>query len=317
MTHDKRLQAFELLADIKHDYSQSDFTDTVFYLGRHMLRSGLVQECFLMLKIMYETMERVYSGQADFSIYEEMGNMLYLSGQIPEAIDWFTRMMEGNMAPESRMAFNIGLCYQLQQDYKAAIRFFQQSTSADPKYYKSWQNLGSCYMKAGEFERALSAFSQMPTSAETYTCIGNVYFQMGNFEEAVAGYIRAVEINDTDANALNNLGCALKRLELYEDALSAFNDSLAAKPTSEAVVNLLTLYIEVGKLEDAKNLFRLAEKHVTSADVRTLQRLYEEAKKSEEERQAGARGINLFSKAGGGKAAGRALLVAKSPTKMA
>lgn len=281
-----------------------------------MLRSGLVQECFLMLKIMNETMERVYSSQADFSIYEEMGNMLYLSGQVPEAINWFSRMMEGNMAPESRMAFNIGLCYQLQQDYKAAIRFFQQSTSADPKYYKSWQNLGSCYMKAGEFERALSAFSQMPTSAETYTCIGNVYFQMGNFEEAVAGYIRAVEINDTDANALNNLGCALKRLELYEDALSAFNDSLAARPTSEAVVNLLTLYIEVGKLEDAKNLFRLAEKHVSSTDVRTLQRLYEEARKSEEERQAAARGINLFSK-GAGKAAGRALLVARSPSKMA
>ena len=309
MTQDKRLQAFELLADIKSDYSLSDFTDTVFYLGRHMLRNALVQECFLMLKIMYETVERVYGGQADFTIYEEMGNMLYLSGQIPEAIDWFTRMMEANMAPESRMAYNIGLCHQLQQDYKAAIRFYQQSTTADPKYYKSWQNLGFCYVKSGDFDRALTAYSQMPTSAETYTCLGNVYFQMGNFEEAVASYIRAVEINDTDPNALNNLGCALKRLELYEDALSAFNDSLAARPTSEAVVNLLTLYIEVGKLEDAKNLFRLAEKHVSATDVRTLQRLYDEAKRADEDRQVAARGINLFTKVAG--KGGKALIQGK------
>lgn len=280
----------------------SDFTDSVLYYGRYLLRNNLVQECFLMLRSMHETMQKVYGSTADSSLHEEIGNLMYLSGQFPEAIEWYTKMMDSNLAPESKMCFNIGLCYQLLQDYKNAIKFFGQSTMADPKYYKSWQNLGACHMKRGEFQDALNAYRQMPTSAETFTSMGNVYFQMGNYEEAVASYIRAVEINDTDASALNNLGCALKRLELFEDALSAFNDSLAAKPTSEAVVNLLTLYMELGKLEDAKNLFRLAEKHVPASEVRSLQRIYEDFKRAEEDRQAANKGISLFAK-GGGKGA--------------
>ena len=288
LTQDRRIPAFELLADVQSTVSQKDFSDAVFYLGRFLLRNNLPQECFIMLKSMHETFQRVYPA-ADSRMYEEMGNMLHLSGQYAEAIDWFSRMLEAGMAPEAKMCFNIGLCYELLQNYAKAIEYYYKATNAEPKHTKAWLNLGTCYLKTAVYDKAINAFGQIPTSVESLTCLGNVYFQMGNYEEAVANYLRALEVGEADCHVLNNLGCALKKLELFEDALNAFNDSLAVKPSTEAVVNLLTLNMELGRLDEAKRMFSLAEKYVPASEAKSLLKVYDELKRGEDERQAGGK----------------------------
>jgi tetratricopeptide (TPR) repeat protein len=100
---------------------------------------------------------------------------------------------------------------------------------------------------------------------------------MGNFEEAVAHYLRATEIKE-DPGAYNNLGCALKKLNLFQDAIYAFNDSLALQPSAETANNLITLYIELGKIEEAKNLVEISSKLLTPADLKVYSKYLDESK---------------------------------------
>jgi len=109
-----------------------------------------------------------------------------------------------------------------------AIDSFLKSTSADSRFSKSWMNLGNCYIKQGMndktlFDKAIHAFQQLPHSTDSFTCLGNAYYAQGNCEEAVASYLKALEINE-DPGVLNNLGCALKALNppLLEDAIGSF-----------------------------------------------------------------------------------------------
>lgn len=282
LAQDRRTQAFELLTDIKPDIAQQEFCDAVLYLGRFLLRNGLSHECFMLLKSTHETLRRVYRTE-ESPLYEEMGSMLYLSAQYAEAIDWYSRMLEAGTAPESRLCFNIGMCYQSQQNYTKAIEFYYKATNADPKLHSAWQNLGTCYLRTSVYDKALNAFGQLPQTSEALTCIGNVHFHMGNWEEAVGAYMRAIEISADDCHALNNLGCALKHMELFEDALNAFNDSLTAKPTSDAVSNLITLQLELGRLEAVKSLMPLADKYLTANEAKSLQKVYEELRRGAEE----------------------------------
>ena len=278
LTQDRRTQVFELLTDIKPDIPQREYYEAVMYLGRFLLRNGLSHECFMMLKSTHETLRRVYRTEQS-PIYEEMGNMLYLSTHYSDAIDWYSHMLESELAPESRLCFNIGMCYQSQQNYTKAIEFYYKATNADPKYASAWQNLGTCYLRTSVYDKALNAFGQMPHSSESLICVGNVHFQMGNWEEAVGAYLHALEVKPDDFHALNNLGCALKNMELFDDAVNAFNDSLAVKPTSDAVGNLITLQLELGRLDEARSLLPLADKHLTTAEARSLQKVCDELRR--------------------------------------
>ena len=275
LSQNNRMRAFDLLMNIPPEIKQSEYIDAVLLAGRFLLCNYLVSECYIFLRICHEKILSVYKESASFTLYEEIGNMFYLSGQPDLAIIWYEKLMEMSEAPESIMYFNIGMCFQVQEDYKKAIENYVKSTYADPKYYKSWVNLGYCYLHDSRPDKALAAFQQLPLSGENLVCIGNAQFRQGNFEEAIALYLRSVELKE-DPGTYNNLGIALKKVGLFQDAINAFNDSLSLKPNAEAVTNLLTLYLELGKKSEAQSLFKLCGKIIKDEDSRLLSKLFEQ-----------------------------------------
>jgi hypothetical protein len=80
---------------------------------------------------------------------------------------------------------------------------------------------------------------------------------------------------------LNNLGCALKALGLLEDAIIAFNDSLAIQPTADAAVNLVVLHIETGDIDNARHLIRSSKRIIPSNEMKQIKNFYKEVKRSE------------------------------------
>lgn len=281
LTRDQRIQAFDELINVNPNTPKNEYIDAVLFLGRFLLANQFLNECYIFLTVCQERTERVYGEPVDFTLYEELGNMFYLTGQCNDAIKWYEKLMEMNEAPESKMYFNIGMCYQVLSNYTQAIEAYLKSTTADSRFVKSWVNLGYCYLHVGNGDKAIQAFQQLPQqSSESLTCIGNAHFKMGNLEEAIAQYLRAVEIKE-EPGTYNNLGCALKKVGLFQDAIYAFNDSLALQPNVEAASNLVTLYIELGKHSDAAVLLNSCTKLLPQAELRSLSRWIEEFKPSE------------------------------------
>src|SRR5439155_18632780 len=78
--------------------------------------------------------------------------------------------------------------------------------------------------------------------------------------EAIDAWRRAMALRPGDANALNNLGVSLKRLDRIDQAIAAFGDALAAEPTfAPARSNLANALREIGKLDEALATYRQAE----------------------------------------------------------
>ena len=161
------------------------------------------------------------------------------------------------------------MCYQEMGNYPGAIQAYLKSINLDGNNVNAVIKLGQCYQTLGQFEKAIGTFKQLPISAETYTSMGNAYFFMKNYEEAIAYYLKALQVSPS-AGIYNNLGAALKKAGFLQDAIFALHDSLSLETSGDTVDNLLTLYVEVGKTEEAENLYNSSKKFLNTQDIAEL-----------------------------------------------
>lgn len=297
LSQDYRIEAFDVLTNFDSETaSKKDYIDTALYAGRFLLANKLNNECYLFLTVCQARVESVYGSPFDYTLYEEIGNMFFLTKNFVEAIKFYEKLMELGERSQAVLYFNIGMCYQELNNYPLAIQSFLKSINLDTGYIKPFLALGQCYQHLNQYDKAIGIFQQLPDCPEAFTCIGNAYFQMKNYEEAISFYLRSISLKP-DSGVYNNLGAALKKAGFLQDAIFAFNDSLALENTSEASGNLITLYVEVGKIEDAEKIFSESKKILSAQDLKFFQRLIEE--KAERMRRASiiaSKAVSIMSK---------------------
>ena len=82
--------------------------------------------------------------------------------------------------------------------------------------------------------------------------LGMAYLSEGNNPLAVTELRKSVKKNKWDAESWHGLGLALFASEQYDGAEAAFQEAIVLSPAfSQAKMNLGTLYLEVGRWEDA------------------------------------------------------------------
>jgi tetratricopeptide (TPR) repeat protein len=269
---DSRIEAFNAITNIDSSINLQNYLDVVLYAARFLLANKLSSECYLFLAVAQSRVESVYGTPYDYSLYEEIGNMFYLIKNYAEAIKWYEKLLEIGERNSSVLYFNIGMCYQESGNYSGAIQAYLKSINLDSTFLKSIISLGHCYQTLGQHDKAIGTFKQLPSSSEAYVAMGNSYFFLKNYEEAISNYLKAIKINPA-AGVYNNLGVALKKAGLLQDAIFAFNDALSFENTGETLSNLITLYIEVGKAEEAENLFNSSKKLLSAQDNKYFSRL--------------------------------------------
>jgi Flp pilus assembly protein TadD len=82
---------------------------------------------------------------------------------------------------------------------------------------------------------------------------GNSRFEKGAYEEAVALYEKAIDLDSSHAEALNNLGASLPHVGRYEEAEQCFRQAIAIKP------NYADPYGNLGILLRSKSQLAAAE----------------------------------------------------------
>jgi tetratricopeptide (TPR) repeat protein len=297
LSQDDRIDAFDVLTNFESEgVKKEDYIDAVLYAGRFLLANKLTNECYLFLAVCQSRVESVYGSPFDYTLYEEIGNMFYLNKNFSEAIKCYERLLELGERSQAVLYFNIGMCYQELNNYSLAIQSCLKSINLDPTFTKAFLSLGQCYHHLNQFDRAIGIFQQLPDCAEAFTCIGNCYYQMKNYEEAIRFYLKSIHLKP-EPGVYNNLGAALKKAGFLQDAIFAFNDSLAAENNSEAAGNLITLYVELGKIEEAEKLFFDSRKVLSQQDSKFFQRLIDD--KAERMRRASvivSKAVSIMSK---------------------
>jgi len=122
--------------------------------------------------------------------------------------------------------------------------------------YIAHNNLGIALLKMGNADEAMVHYQKAleinPDDVEAHNNLGNVLFQKGDVDEAMVHYQKALEVNPDFAIAHNNLGNALLRKGKVAEAIVHFQQALQIKPDSaDAHNNLGGALLRKGRVDEA------------------------------------------------------------------
>jgi cytochrome c-type biogenesis protein CcmH/NrfG len=133
---------------------------------------------------------------------------------------------------------------------KAAQIFeLEKQTKENPGDVAAWTNLGNLYFDTGSYQKAIAAYTQSlalnPNNADVMTDLGIMYRRTGQPRKAVEAFDKAAKINPRHETALYDKGIVLMHdLNDVPGAIKAWEELLkrnpeATSPTGQPVKNLV------------------------------------------------------------------------------
>ena len=140
--------------------------------------------------------------------------------------------------------------------YERAIVHYTEALELKPDFFEGYNNRGSVYADAGDFNRAIQdhnmAIKLKPDYASAYNNRGIVYYHIGDFDRAIQDYYKAIELRSDYVSAYNNLGIAYSKQGKYENAIKYYSKAIKLKPDyAEAYSNCGVVYEKKGEYDKA------------------------------------------------------------------
>jgi tetratricopeptide (TPR) repeat protein len=168
-----------------------------------------------------------------------------------------------NPASENaEVLFNIGVCERELKNLQNAAQYFKIYTEKFPNDPDGWATLAECRFQLREFDEAIRltdrAIKLASSSLPAWTVRGNCQKAMGRFEDALASYQRANQIQPTVESRLNE-GLTFLEIDKPTEAIGCFTEAIALAPDLAAVrISRGDAFRSLGKLQEAVADYRAA-----------------------------------------------------------
>jgi len=143
------------------------------------------------------------------------------------------------------------------------VEHAQGLTKRYPEAFAVWNLLGVAAAQIGQLDQTIFAYNKAlaikPDYAEAYSNMGNALKGQGKLEEAIEAYNKALAIKPDHAEAHYNMGNAFKSEGKLEEAIEAYDRALAIKPDYAHAKHIL---LETLKIYSPKNKYRNALVHI-------------------------------------------------------
>ncbi len=130
---------------------------------------------------------------------------------------------------------NRGSVYADAGDFDRAIRDHNTAIKLKPDYASAYNNRGIVYYRIGDFDRAIrdyrKAIELKSNFLEAYNNSGIAYYSKGNFDKAIKDFDRVIELDPNDAKAYSNLGTAYLRKRDFDRAIQSYNIGIKLEPS--------------------------------------------------------------------------------------
>jgi len=173
-------------------------------------------------------------------VYAYQGGKYYDNGNYKESLLKYKYANKLNPF-NGRVLFNLGVNYYILDIYEEAEQIFIESK----KYYNDkniYGNLGLCYMKMGDYQRAEEEFKYAiyldPRFTKAYSDLGLLYFEKGNFDGAIEQWEKILKIESNFPEnyvVLANLGVVYEMKEMPDKALECFVQALQLVPEGDPI----------------------------------------------------------------------------------
>ncbi|MCP2519326.1 tetratricopeptide repeat protein [Candidatus Aminicenantes bacterium AC-708-M15] len=151
--------------------------------------------------------------------------------------------------------------------YDEALQVFQDFLSKNPEIYQIHLNIGSCYLKKGDLDKAEEEFqfvlnkikesfqdysSDPQTSLRAFTGLGEIAIKKGDFESARNYFTKALEISPEDEALAYNVGEMYFAHQNIDEAIKYYELAIKIKSDwPQPYYKLGLAYINKGNFEKA------------------------------------------------------------------
>ncbi len=187
-----------------------------------------------------------------------LGIIAYQQGEPGSAADYIGKAIAAGSENPSHFA-NWGLALKSAGRLRDALEAYDKSIKLDPTAAAVWNDRGNTLSSMGDFLSAEDSFRQSlrlnAGDAKTHANLGGVLLSLGHLDEANKAYRKSIELKPDLAAARNGLGNVLARSGDTDGAIAAFEVAIELDNAfSEALANLASLYEELSRLDDAREM---------------------------------------------------------------
>lgn len=123
----------------------------------------------------------------------------------------------------------------LKNRYAEAVKLLRKAIEIEPNSIVIRKNLGIALFNLKDFDEAIKLLKQVlekdvAVDAKTLVFLGEALFSVGNDEESLSAFQKALEIEPDNVIARYNYGTVLQELKQYEQALKEYDKAVALQP---------------------------------------------------------------------------------------
>ncbi len=158
----------------------------------------------------------------------------------------------------------LGIVYLHFEKIKESEDYFLKAISIDPNFSEAHNNLGTLYMRTGQWEKAIKSFKKALSnplyhSPETaFYNMGMSYYRMGNFALAIDAFRDSIRRSPMFSLPYYGLALAFNRAGRYSDAAAAISRAIEIDPVYAGdrikFINDIRQRLLTAKGEDEKDL---------------------------------------------------------------
>lgn len=141
----------------------------------------------------------------------------------------------------------------------AALAFYFLFTEVGQAFF--WDKFDTRPPQERAYEAALKRVNDSPDSADAHVSLGWALFQKGQYNEALAEYKKAIDIQPKHYKAQYDLGLAYAKVEKWDRAIDQFQKAIEISPNNfQPHYDIALAYEAINKLPDALQELDLAYK---------------------------------------------------------
>jgi tetratricopeptide (TPR) repeat protein len=176
-----------------------------------------------------------------------------------DALDLFLRQTKEKPG-ESQLYEKIAFCYQQEERYEEALRYYQRAELIERKTW-TLKKIGLCLRRMGRTEEALDYYLQAGTSDpdDMHTAImtGHCYLDLRDYESALKFYFRVEYTDPGNLKILRPIAFCYLALGRFEDSEKYIERLSSGKLSAHDYINKGHLALCRGKKREAVDFYRL------------------------------------------------------------